>query len=567
MIANIKPEVKNEEIFVLGALSSSEKAETDGEHKRCKNDSTWGEVHEVIITDKLENFYKPENGPHQVFVSVRLTSVRNVITSEQTFEARFIVEQQWQLGENDMEEVRKVSGRTHRITPSWQPPKLYYSKIQQIKKEVQGPFKFAWLDNMPTFTLQTDVHAIFCEPFELQSFPFDCQDLCMNIEWQASEKIQLIWPTPSAQFIHISTSDFVLTEWKFHPPICEFLKIPFETLNEDLVPEINFKPKLRLRLKMERIWRPYLFEVYLVMALISFCALFSFSFSLEDAGDRVSQATTMLLTTVAFQYVINSMIPKLNYLTLLNKYILTCNIFVAVVVAQVGGVTWLRTHDDVNFSDTDDNYLFLLNFLCWLFYHIYFAFQVVIWTLPMEKAKLTKSTAELKWVEKSMHYDHDIPASRVEVNCLGDLDYEVYRGKVANDRRRQIKDANTALRVSPLEKAHPLCGIFAAKYGPHGIEYFYSYISIEIGVPKLKLRKITGDPNVPAGNISVICSGVPLVGGGEENFVAAKFQVRDDINDINGYSWMDVQLWSDNENLIWYKVPKWGNFKARFDRK
>jgi len=371
---------------------------------------------------------------------------------------------------------------------------------------------------------------------------------------------------PSAQFINVNSSDFVLSEWKIHEPICEFLKIPFEVLNEDLVSEINYRPMLRLRLKIQRIWYPYLFEVYLVMALISFCALFSFSFSFEEAGDRVAQATTMLLTTVAFQYVINSMIPKLDYLTFLNKYIITCNIFIACILAQVGSVAWLRTHAHIDFSDTDDRNLFIINFLFWLLYHIYFMFRAFFTHLPIEKAKLTQTTGELMNVEACKNCDYRISASREEVSCHANLEYEVYRGIVLNDSRSANKGMSTILK-SPMEKTHPLCGIFEAKYGPHGIEFFYCYISVCNGERKLRLRKITGDPNVPAGNISVKCDGVPLVSGGEKNFVSARFQVRDDINDPNGYSWMDVQLWSESENLICYKVPKWGNYVARFNRK
>ena len=57
-------------------------------------------------------------------------------------------------------------------------------------------------------------------------------------------------------------------------------------------------------------------------------------------------------------------------------------------------------------------------------------------------------------------------------------------------------------------------GIFTSDYA-HGIEVFYAMIINEEGKEKLILRKITGDPNVPAGKVSVKCSSIPSVGSDE----------------------------------------------------
>lgn len=54
-------------------------------------------------------------------------------------------------------------------------------------------------------------------------------------------------------------------------------------------------------------------------------------------------------------------------------------------------------------------------------------------------------------------------------------------------------------------------GIFKSDF-THGIEVFYAMIICEEGKEKLILRKITGDPNVPAGKVSVKCSSVPAIG-------------------------------------------------------
>lgn len=54
-------------------------------------------------------------------------------------------------------------------------------------------------------------------------------------------------------------------------------------------------------------------------------------------------------------------------------------------------------------------------------------------------------------------------------------------------------------------------GIFTSDF-THGIEVFYAMIIKEDDTEKLILRKITGDPNVPAGKVSIKCSCVPEIG-------------------------------------------------------
>merc|ERR1712087_573762 len=54
-----------------------------------------------------------------------------------------------------------------------------------------------------------------------------------------------------------------------------------------------------------------------LLGVLSFCI---FSHSHHHVGDRLSFGITMVLTIVAFQFVITSSLPQVNYLTLIDKY-------------------------------------------------------------------------------------------------------------------------------------------------------------------------------------------------------------------------------------------------------
>lgn len=115
---------------------------------------------------------------------------------------------------------------------------------------------------------------------------------------------------------------------------------------------------------MERNPTSYLFQIGLIMSFIHVGSLTAFAFDIaEDSGDRIAQATTMYLTCIAFQFVVSTMLPKLPYLTILDKYMLATNFAVILVILQQGTLAWLSSHQEVIFTIEFDNYLLLGNFV------------------------------------------------------------------------------------------------------------------------------------------------------------------------------------------------------------
>jgi len=80
-------------------------------------------------------------------------------------------------------------------------------------------------------------------------------------------------------------------------------------------------------------------------------------------------------------------------------------------------------------------------------------------------------------------------------------------------------------------EAQSLPGLYAGEGYGHGIEHMSASIVNEDDVEKLCFRKITGDPNVPAGRVTIITASVPKLGGPP---VEAFVQSRSDIDDEQG---------------------------------
>ena len=81
------------------------------------------------------------------------------------------------------------------------------------------------------------------------------------------------------------------------------------------------RKRATVNLRVRRLSRYYLFNVVLMMWFISKLGLTAFVMDVDDLGSRVTTCITLLLTSVAFKFVLSSSLPKVPYNTLLDLYI------------------------------------------------------------------------------------------------------------------------------------------------------------------------------------------------------------------------------------------------------
>lgn len=109
--------------------------------------------------------------------------------------------------------------------------------------------------------------------------------------------------------------------WKTETPSCKYLVT-------DGVPAFHF------HMRLERDPRYYMSNVVVPLAVITGLVMIAFALPIEDLNDRMSVVLTLLLTAVAFKYVVSSYLPKVTYLTLLDKYILSSLILIFCTAAE-----------------------------------------------------------------------------------------------------------------------------------------------------------------------------------------------------------------------------------------
>jgi len=171
------------------------------------------------------------------------------------------------------------------------------------------------------------------------------------------------------------------------------------------------------KIQVKRRWKGILMRVALWMFLLGLLSFCIFSHSHLDVGDRLSFGITMVLTIVAFQFVITSSLPQVNYLTMIDKY----NLF----IFGINGLFMMETaflsindvFDDSAGEAIDDAcfYCFVSVFVCG---HVYFILRA--WKENKnEWAKLMVPYAKVaKWNERQKEKEKDAIKNDLGVTFL-----------------------------------------------------------------------------------------------------------------------------------------------------
>jgi len=164
---------------------------------------------------------------------------------------------------------------------------------------------------------------------DLRDFPFDVQDLPVNISssWLASDMnyVFVNEDSDSAQLIEICTDPIVKDngEYALTGVNVETLEHHYANLARyDFQQEGYHEISVKFQFARNPVY--YLRGLFLIINMVLLIACASFWLDPTDTGTRFSISTTMFLTLVAFHFVILGQLPKVPYLTRLDKWIVGC---------------------------------------------------------------------------------------------------------------------------------------------------------------------------------------------------------------------------------------------------
>lgn len=97
----------------------------------------------------------------------------------------------------------------------------------------------------------------------------------------------------------------------------------------------------------------YLWNVFLPTFLLTILAGTTYAVPRVNVAERLGVVLTLLLTSVAFKFVVAQGLPKISYNTCLDCYVLISFIFLTAAAWNVAGVAYVANTDEESAADIE----------------------------------------------------------------------------------------------------------------------------------------------------------------------------------------------------------------------
>eukprot|EP01084_Bolivina_argentea_P131679 232402_1 len=156
------------------------------------------------------NLWEKSHGPHQVYYRAEIKSISNISNVDQSFDVMMDIILEWMASKKDEKLVniivdnkkdQKLSIQSKDLlknlknNESFIPPDIDFQHLIQNIAAPTSKIEVMKIDEMLCFRQTTSYHLKFSERFELQSFPFDCQDFTIRMIFPVCNKIAHFFPS------------------------------------------------------------------------------------------------------------------------------------------------------------------------------------------------------------------------------------------------------------------------------------------------------------------------------------------------------------------------------------
>lgn len=255
--------------------------------------------------------------PMEVECNVIILNLEGVDTANHTFSANIVAE------------FRVLyPGDVHTWDPKIRCTNLKESTMEPVASQYKCPdgsyiFKRQW-------------HGVFVEHLELRNFPMDIQDLALEFvaDWPA-DKVRL---TKCRRVESTMIKDDV-TRDVWQPTMLKVSKrqskvairsVEDETEGSGMNDDVMY-PRIAFSMQVRRHASNYMYNIILPTATLVSLAFCSFTVPVNEVADRASITLTLLLSIIAYKLIIKDELPKVNFLTLIDFYILASMAIVAMI--------------------------------------------------------------------------------------------------------------------------------------------------------------------------------------------------------------------------------------------
>jgi hypothetical protein len=171
----------------------------------------------------------------------------------------------------------------------------------------------------------------FSQPLQLQDFPFDSQRLQIKLVEVGfgSIDVRLLASTRSGVQDSLSIPDWKIVGWNFAP------------VDPQLGEEMAHVTAMAFSLDVKRETRFFILKIFIPLILIVAMSWMVFWIDPSLAASQISVSVTAILTMIAYRFAIGGMLPRLNFLTSLDYFVMASTFIVFLALVEVVYTTHL----------------------------------------------------------------------------------------------------------------------------------------------------------------------------------------------------------------------------------
>jgi len=282
----------------------------------------------------------------------------------------------------------------------WKPPEIRFPTLMEHTQDpedhglehiVVGDSNKETPSRSFQFKEKRSYNCRFRERMELESFPFDVQSFSIKLRFPVSTAEAHFVPLPGT-FIEVEKMHN-LSEFEMKQPL--FIQ-DTETVRDFEFDQILTKENvdtfttIDIKLKGVRNWRAYFYRIFVLSFLIALTLLLVFVTPADEVADRLAHGVTILLTMVAFQFVVQTLLPQLGYLTFMDSYLLGADVYISIVIIAACVPQLLAEWEFIDGPGFLDSVFFALSFAALIVISIAQCLYVKFKLIPKEQEKLSK---------------------------------------------------------------------------------------------------------------------------------------------------------------------------------
>jgi len=259
-----------------------------------------------------------------VEVRVFLIDIEEINSVSQSFMANLVLVSKWRdpaLAHNGPDSIRMG------LDEIWHPTIQF---LNQQKLTETFPRSAEVLPDGEVIYRQR-VWGNFSQPLELREFPFDSQRLQFKLVEVGfgSIDVRLLASPDTGLQDSLKIPDWKVLAWEFEP------------VDQELSGEMSHVSGIVFSLDVKRETRFFILKILFPLMLIVMMSWMVFWIDPKLAASQISVSVTAILTMIAYRFAIGGMLPRLNFLTSMDYFVMASTMIVFLALLEVVYTTHL----------------------------------------------------------------------------------------------------------------------------------------------------------------------------------------------------------------------------------